>query len=126
MTHLLLDEIYSVDVMDTRIKASFGTALKLFDHRKLGHSAAMAVATAAVYMVTPPTETFIEGMASRPMWTSLQQRLLPKDGWFGVDLLPRRNAAGQPLAPDPQAAARSTEGAPIVTGTLPDGAKDPK
>ena len=30
ITHLTLDEIYSVDVMDTRIKSSFGTALKLF------------------------------------------------------------------------------------------------
>ena len=29
ITHLTLDEIYSVDVMDTRIKSSFGTALKL-------------------------------------------------------------------------------------------------
>ena len=30
LTHLILDELYSVDVMDTRIKASFGTALKLY------------------------------------------------------------------------------------------------
>src|SRR5690606_8712429 len=30
LVHLTLDEIYSVDVMDTRIKASFGTALKLW------------------------------------------------------------------------------------------------
>ena len=29
LTHLILDEMYSVDVMDTRIKASFGTALKI-------------------------------------------------------------------------------------------------
>ncbi len=32
LTHLILDEMYSVDVMDTRIKASFGTALKLFEY----------------------------------------------------------------------------------------------
>src|SRR5262245_13398943 len=44
LTHLILDEIYSVDVMDTRIKASFGTALKLFDYRNLSHSAAMLIA----------------------------------------------------------------------------------
>ena len=42
LTHLILDEIYSVDVMDTRIKASFGTALKLVDTKHWGHSAAMA------------------------------------------------------------------------------------
>ena len=44
LVHLLLDEIYSVDVMDTRIKASFGTAVKPIDMNKPLHSAAMAVA----------------------------------------------------------------------------------
>ena len=43
LTHLILDEIYSVDVMDTRLKASFGTALKLIDPRHPGATAAMAV-----------------------------------------------------------------------------------
>ena len=42
LTHLILDEIYSVDVMDTRIKASFGTALKPVDFKHPGHSTAMA------------------------------------------------------------------------------------
>ncbi len=42
ITHLTLDEIYSVDVMDTRIKSSFGTALKFFDRRHVGASLAMA------------------------------------------------------------------------------------
>ncbi len=42
LVHLVLDEIYSVDVMDTRVKSSFGTALKLFDRRHPGASAAMA------------------------------------------------------------------------------------
>ena len=33
LVHLTLDEMYSVDVMDIRIKSSFGTALKLMDFR---------------------------------------------------------------------------------------------
>jgi membrane-bound metal-dependent hydrolase YbcI (DUF457 family) len=53
LTHLILDEIYSVDVMDTRIKASFGTALKLVD------------------------------ITARSLWTELHHRLLPADHkWF--------------------------------------------
>ncbi|NJO32548.1 MAG: metal-dependent hydrolase [Rhodospirillales bacterium] len=83
LTHLVLDELYSVDVMDTRIKASFGTALKLFDHRRLGHSAAMAMATVLVFMFTPSTKMFLENITSRQLWTDLNSRLLPQDKWFG-------------------------------------------
>ena len=39
MVHLTLDEMYSVDVMDVRVKASFGTALKLYDTKHLLASA---------------------------------------------------------------------------------------
>src|SRR5262249_24207049 len=80
---LILDEIYSVDVMDTRIKSSFGTALKLFDYRHLGHSAVMAAAVALVFMATPPARVFVENITSRSLWVSLNQRLLPHDKWFG-------------------------------------------
>jgi hypothetical protein len=83
LTHLILDEVYSVDVMDTRIKASFGTALKLFDYRHLGHSAAMALAVALVFTVTPPSRVFLDNITSRALWVDLNQRLLPQDKWFG-------------------------------------------
>jgi hypothetical protein len=84
LTHLVLDELYSVDVMDTRIKASFGTALKLFDHRRLGHSAAMAIATVLVFVFTPPTKVFVENITSPQLWTDLNNRLLPQERWFGA------------------------------------------
>jgi hypothetical protein len=82
LKHHELDELYSVDVMDTRIKASFGTALKLFDYKHLGHSAAMAVATVLVFLFTPPTRIFVENIASPALWTQLHNRLLPQEQWF--------------------------------------------
>lgn len=84
LTHLALDEIYSVDVMDTRIKASFGTALKLFDKRHYMASAAMAGALGLAIMVAPPTGTFVNGIGSKSLWSELQGRLLPQGKWFGV------------------------------------------
>jgi len=84
ITHLTLDEIYSVDVMDTRIKSSFGTALKLFDRRHVYASIGMAAATAGVILLSPPTNTFVEGLSSHKMWTGLEQRLFPQDKWFGI------------------------------------------
>jgi hypothetical protein len=96
LTHLVLDEMYSVDVMDTRIKASFGTALKLMDRRHLVASAAMATATAAAVMIAPPTRTFMDGMSSKSMWSGLQRRLLPGDKWFGIVALNRAShSAGE-------------------------------
>jgi membrane-bound metal-dependent hydrolase YbcI (DUF457 family) len=120
MTHLILDEIYSVDVMDVRVKSSFGTAVKLADSNRWGHTAAMAATLVLAIMVMPPTRTFTEGVSSRQLWTSLQAKLLPaeRDKWFGVDwtnLAQRARSwrtsetAAQPEIPSPN---------PITTGTL--------
>jgi hypothetical protein len=84
ITHLILDEIYSVDVMDTRVKASFGTALKLFDRRYPYASLGMLAATVAILSITPPTKTFTDGLSSRNLWVGLNERLLPQDKWFGI------------------------------------------
>jgi hypothetical protein len=79
--------------MDTRIKASFGTAIKFLDKKHPGHSAAMAIAAIAAFMLTPSTSTFLDGMRSREVWAGLHQRLLPKDRWFGVVHWPGRMVA---------------------------------
>jgi hypothetical protein len=119
LTHLTLDEIYSVDVMDTRIKASFGTALKPVDFKHPGHSAAMGVATVLLFLLTPPTGMFLESITSRGLWTSLQQRLLPQDRWFGVDW---RSTAWLPDMPfrakAKTEAAPPSATSPVTTGSI--------
>jgi membrane-bound metal-dependent hydrolase YbcI (DUF457 family) len=115
MTHLVLDEIYSVDVMDTRIKASFGTAVKLLDARKPWHSVAMAAAVAAAFMVTPPTKTFVDGVSSKDLWAGLQSRLLPRDKWFGVvGPSPRRAEAVRQADAVSEPATPAMPAAPVV------------
>lgn len=106
--HLVLDEVYSVDVMNHRLKQSFGTALKLFDRRYPAASVAMAVATVAAIAITPSTRTFFEGVTQRELWSELNQKLLPRDKWFGV-------------IPAPYLARLHTSrhGADITTGSLP-------
>lgn len=98
LVHLTLDEIYSVDVMDTRIKSSFGTAIKLYDRKHPGHSTAMALAMLAAFVFTPPTKTFIDGMRSREVWAGLHERLLPKERWFGIIAVRGRTAMGEAAA----------------------------
>lgn len=84
LVHLILDELYSVDVSGARIKRSFGTALKLIDRKKMGHTTAMAIATVLAFLMTPPSHVFVEGITSKPLWSALHDKLLPKGKWFGV------------------------------------------
>lgn len=114
LVHLTLDEIYSVDVMDTRIKSSFGTALKMFDRRHPKASASMAAALALAIWAAPPMHTFLDSFTSRDLWAGLQQRLLPKHTWFGiVDVARRANTATETPASSPEASS-------VTTGSLPE------
>lgn len=118
ITHLVLDEMYSVDVLDTRIKASFGTALKLIDRRYPWASLAMTAATAAAIMVSPPTKMFVDGVRTDGLWSGLHQRLLPKEKWFGVIAAHRSAASSDPslttgsIAPAAPAAPAGVPAAP--------------
>lgn len=53
IVHLLLDEIYSVDLSNSRMKNSFGTALKLFSHSSVTASALMAIITIMLFWIAP-------------------------------------------------------------------------
>lgn len=115
LVHLVLDEIYSVDVMDTRVKSSFGSALKLWDGNHLGHSAMMAVATAGLFMLTPPSKTFVEGVSSPALWADLKKQMLPQDKWFGVgDMAWLRGRKAELQAPVAVAAPSSD----LTTGSI--------
>ena len=95
LTHLILDEMYSVDVLGNHIKKSFGTAFKPIDMRNPAGSVAMAVAAVALLFLTPSITVFYDGITSRPMWASLHQRLLPQDTLVrGDDQPPGRDDAG--------------------------------
>jgi hypothetical protein len=122
LTHLILDEIYSVDVMDVRVKSSFGTALKLFDRRYVAATLAMTAATASAVFLSPPTSLFVDGISSTNMWQGLNSRLLPKDNdWFGLASL--HNRYGQ--SGQGQSTIDQLQGAGLTTGSLPPATSKP-
>ncbi|MDD5273252.1 MAG: metal-dependent hydrolase [Methylovulum sp.] len=53
IVHLLLDEAYSVDLSNKRLKKSFGTALKLFHYRDLSASFLLLTATLVMALLAP-------------------------------------------------------------------------
>lgn len=118
MTHLILDEIFSVDLMGRRLKASFGSALKLYDQKHAGESLTIAALTVIVFLLAPPSQTFIAGLSSPKLWTGLQKRMLPADNrWFGV-LGKDGFRFGKPAV--------SPKADPITTGSIPANANAPR
>ncbi|MEM7621047.1 MAG: metal-dependent hydrolase [Pseudomonadota bacterium] len=83
IVHLLLDEIYSVDFDNTRIKRSFGSAFKLYEYKSIGASLAMLVAAILAFYIAPSSEAFIKSVSSEDMWLFVWQKLLPDNGLFG-------------------------------------------
>ena len=107
MTHLILDEMYSVDVYDTRIKSSFGSAMKFIDGKHLGDTAVVAGLTVVMFALAPPATPFVDGITSKQLWAGLQSKLLPQDKWFGLIGDFRQTSIASPRA-----------AAPITTGTI--------
>lgn len=108
LVHLALDEIYSVDVLDRRVKSSFGTALKLFDRRYPYATGSMVVALAVAVWLAPSPSAFVAGLSSRDMWAGLNERLLPRESWFGLVRTTPSAIAGSP-----------EQGQDITTGAIP-------
>ena len=82
LIHLILDEVYAVDFSGARVKRSFGTALKLFEHRSAVSSLGMAGMLGAVFLVTPPAQDFARIMNPKQVTQFFRVRMFPQDGWF--------------------------------------------
>jgi len=66
MTHLILDEIYSVDITNRRLKSSAGTALKFYSHNKVVNIIIYALLI-GLFLMLPQKEMFfhfIKGMVN--------------------------------------------------------------
>lgn len=75
--HLLLDEIYSVDFMNQRVKRSFGTALKLTDYRNWKSTLGMTALMAVLLYWAPNPDPATELLFSQRSWQRIKSNLLP-------------------------------------------------
>jgi hypothetical protein len=133
LSHLLLDEVYSVGVVRGRmgVKRSFGTALKLFGHKWLPNLAVYgAVGLLTFLAVKEPDwmakhaseqnpdwatavmmEYFLEPDETAPAETASRTAAAPGAGPFGPSTIPPSRARQVPSSP------ASTELVPIPTQT---------
>lgn len=82
MVHLLLDELYSVDLMGVRWKRSFGTAFNLGSLGNPLGTAALYMAIAALIYLLPPAGAAFANLLDDAAYRQLLDRLLPRNGWF--------------------------------------------
>jgi len=86
LVHLILDEIYSVDLENRRVKKSWGTALKLVKVKTTTDKVQtflIYVALVLLWMQAPDTGMVKEALFSYDAWENFKDVLLPYDGrWF--------------------------------------------
>lgn len=87
LVHLTLDEIYSVDLHNKRMKKSFGTALKLFSRENLGASVLMAATVAIFIHLAPPVTNYWQQFNAAYAKHDLRKKLLPAQNRWFADLL---------------------------------------
>ena len=81
LIHLILDEMYSVNLIGANIKKSFGTALKIIS-MDMKTTSLLLLATILVFFMTPSAERFVKTVLSFDTYKSVKVKLLPKAGWF--------------------------------------------
>ena len=81
LIHLILDEMYSVDLIGTKIKKSFGTALKIIS-ANMKATSLLLLATVLAFYITPSSERFVKAVLSFDTYKSVKVKLLPKARWF--------------------------------------------
>lgn len=82
VVHLLLDELYSVDFMNHRLKNSFGTALKIIDYKNYQTSTLMIIAAMITFYMTPSADSFIALLADSHTYQDVIHNFLPQGLWF--------------------------------------------
>ncbi len=81
LIHLLLDEIYSVDLMGGNLKSSFGSAFNLGSLAHPLATAALYLAIFGLLILGPRPNYFFDGLLNGD-YHNLLHRALPTKGWF--------------------------------------------
>ena len=86
LVHLTLDETYSVDLGNRRVKKSLGTALKFYKFKTNSdkiHTAIIYALLVGLFMIAPNTDLVVNALFSQEAWLNFKDVLLPYDGkWF--------------------------------------------
>ncbi len=83
LSHLILDEIYSVDIKGKKLKKSFGTALKLYQPKDARSTLIIYSLVGVLIYNSPSIKTFQYIFTSDKFYMRITNNLLPNGLWFG-------------------------------------------
>jgi hypothetical protein len=82
LTHLILDEIYSVDLINRRMKKSFGTALTFYKKNNLFGTFIVYFLIAVLFQNIQNYHIVTDTLSSSLFYEELIHRLIPEKEWF--------------------------------------------
>lgn len=86
LVHLTLDETYSVDLRNRRVKKSLGTALKFYKLKTTTdkiQSLLIYASLVGLMFIAPDTSLIVDALFSHEAWLNFTEVLIPYDGrWF--------------------------------------------
>ncbi|MBK8182724.1 MAG: metal-dependent hydrolase [Candidatus Competibacteraceae bacterium] len=85
IVHLLLDELYSVDLFGKKLlKSSFGTAFSFGSLSQPLGTVVLYLMVGGLFFICPPSKPFTDFMLDRDTYRGVTQRLVPTAGqaWF--------------------------------------------
>lgn len=77
MVHLILDEIYSVNILNMKIKRSFGTALKVFEFKKWHYYLGLYVSLIPLFLMAPSFHPIWFKLSDSITWVILSNSIFP-------------------------------------------------
>lgn len=77
MVHLLLDELYSVNLSNMKMKRSSGTAMKFYQHKDKWWYLLLYVLIALLIYFAPPVTEFWQQLRKPEPWAQLKVGILP-------------------------------------------------
>jgi hypothetical protein len=80
LTHLTLDEFFSVDLRGVSLKRSFGTALNFGSFRSPLATGLLYLLTAVLFYLAPPADGFLNFILDSSFHQLLVERLVPMQG----------------------------------------------
>lgn len=82
IVHLVLDELYSVDLLNHTVKRSFGTALKPLSLSSWPASLLLGALTLALIVILPHPDVIWTRVSDPHTYAHLRAMLLPQGPWF--------------------------------------------
>jgi len=83
VSHLVLDELYSIEYSTGRIKWSFGSACKLIQLNYWHFYIYLYIAIILLVLIAPTPTLFLQKWIQGDMFRQIQNNFLPTHRWFG-------------------------------------------